>query len=170
MLRRRWHPALVHFPIACWVLATLIDLSLFLPWGVELETVAWSGVAAVLLWTGVLFAIPTMLAGFLDFASLPRAVQDSRELTSHILWMGVAFICFLAAAILRARSSSLETPAVWYVVAVESVGSILLVYGGHLASIVVFERLRTAPLDSEAAQSPPESLKAEPTPRQSLRQ
>jgi uncharacterized membrane protein len=152
------------------VLATLIDLSLFLPWGVELETVAWSGVAAVLLWTGVLFAIPTMLAGFLDFASLPRAVQDSRELTSHILWMGVAFICFLAAAVLRARSSSLETPAVWYVVAVESVGSILLVYGGHLASIVVFERLRTAPLDSEAAQSPPESLKAEPTPRQSLRQ
>ena len=155
MLRRRWHPALVHFPIACWVLATLIDLSLLVPWGVELTTVAWSGVSTVLLWTGVLFAIPTMLAGFLDFASLPRAVQDSRELTSHILSMGVAFILFLGAAILRMRSSSLETPAVWYVVAVESVGSILLVYGGHLASIVVFERLRTAPLDSESAQSPP---------------
>jgi uncharacterized membrane protein len=155
MLRQRWHPALVHFPIACWMLATLIDLSLFLPWSVELGTVAWSGVATVLLWTGVLFAIPTMLAGFLDFASVPRAVQDSRELTSHILWMGVAFICFLAAAVLRARSTSFETPAVWYVVAVESVGAIFLVYGGHLASIVVFERLRTAALDSESAQSPP---------------
>ena len=155
MLRRRWHPALVHFPIACWVLATLIDLSLLLPWGLELKSVAWSSVSAGLLWTGVLFAIPTMLAGFLDFASLPRAVQDSRELTSHILWMGVAFICFLVAAILRIRSGSFETPAVWYVVAVESAGSILLVYGGHLASIVVFERLRTAPLDSDSAQAPP---------------
>ncbi len=155
MLRRRWHPALVHFPIACWMLATLIDLSLFLPWGVELETVAWSGVSIGLLWTGVSFAIPTMLAGLLDFASLPRAVQDSRELTSHILWMGVAFICFLGAAMLRMRSSSFETPAVWYAVAVESVGSMLLLYGGHLASIVVFERLRTTPLDCESPQSPP---------------
>ena len=154
MLRRRWHPAIVHFPIACWVLTTLIDLSLFLPWGVELKNVAWSGVSTVLLWTGVLFAIPTMLAGLLDFASLPRAVQDSRELTSHILWMGVAFICFLGAAILRMRSSAFETRAIWYVVAIESVGSILLVYGGHLASIVVFERLRTTPLNSESASSP----------------
>ena len=155
MLRRRWHPALVHFPIACWMLTTLIDLGRFLPWGVELTIVPWSGVSTVLLWTGVLFAIPTMLAGFLDFASLPRAVQDSRELTSHILSMGVAFIFFLGAAILRMRSGSLETPAVWYVVAVESAGSILLIYGGHLASIVVFERLRTAPLDSASVQSPP---------------
>jgi uncharacterized membrane protein len=154
VLRRRWHPALVHFPIACWVLTTLIDLSVLLPWGIELNSVAWSGVSTGLLWTGVLFAIPTMLAGFLDFASLPRAVQDSRELTSHILWMGVAFICFLVAAILRTRSSSFETPAAWYVVAVESAGSIFLVYGGHLASIVVFERLRTAPLDSESAPLP----------------
>jgi len=137
------------------MLTTVIDLGHFLPWGVELTTVAWGGVSTVLLWTGVLFAIPTMLAGFLDFASLPRAVQDSRELTSHVLSMSVAFTFFLGAAILRMRSSSLETPAVWYVVAVESVGSILLVYGGHLASIVVFERLRTAPLDSESAQSPP---------------
>jgi uncharacterized membrane protein len=155
MLRRRWHPALVHFPIACWVLTTLIDLSLLLPWGIELKPLAWSSVSIGLLWTGVLFAVPTMLAGFLDFASLPRAVQDSRELTSHILWMGVAFVCFLGAGMLRLRSSSFETPAVWYVVAVETVGSMFLVYGGHLASIVVFERLRTAPLDSESAQSPP---------------
>jgi uncharacterized membrane protein len=154
VLRRRWHPAIVHFPIACWVLTTLIDLSLFLPWGIEPMSVAWSGVSAILLWTGVLFAIPTMLAGFLDFASLPRAVQDSRELTSHILWMGVAFTCFLGAGILRMRSSSFETPAVWYVVAVELVGSMLLLYGGHLASIVVFERLRTTPLDSESPQLP----------------
>jgi hypothetical protein len=54
------------------------------------------------------------------------------------------------------RSSSFETPAVWYVVAVETAGSLCLVYGGHLASIVVFERLRTAPLDTESAQAPPE--------------
>jgi uncharacterized membrane protein len=137
------------------VLTTLIDLSLFLPWGFELENVAWSGVSALLLWTGVVFAIPAMLAGLLDFASLPRAVQDSRELTSHILCMGVAFTCFLAAAVLRARSSSFGTPAAGYVVAVESVGSIFLLYGGHLASIVVFERLRTTPLDSESARSRP---------------
>ena len=26
MRGRPWHPALVHFPIACWVLATLIDV------------------------------------------------------------------------------------------------------------------------------------------------
>jgi uncharacterized membrane protein len=137
------------------MLATLIDLSLFLPWAVDLENVAWSGVSAVLLWIGVAFAIPAMLAGLLDFVSLPRAVQDSRELTSHILCMAVAFVCFLSAALLRTRSSSFGTPAVWYVVAVESVGSMFLVYGGHLASIVVFERLRTAPLDSESAQPRP---------------
>jgi hypothetical protein len=42
---------------------------------------------------------------------------------------------------------------VWYVVAIESIGAMFLVYGGHLASIIVFERLRTAPLDSESGQS-----------------
>jgi hypothetical protein len=68
--------------------------------------------------------------------------------------MAAAFICFLAAALLRARAGSFETPAVWYVVAVESVGSILLVYGGHLASIVVFERIRTTPRDAESTQPP----------------
>lgn len=153
MLRPRWHPPIVHFPIACWMLATLIDLSLLLPWSFELENVAWSGVSTVLLWTGVLFAIPAMVAGIVDFASVPRAVQDSRELTAHILCMAGAFICFLGAAILRMRSS--EVPAVWYAVVVESVGSIVLVYGGHLASIVVFDRLRTTPLDSESSQPRP---------------
>jgi uncharacterized membrane protein len=137
------------------VLATLIDLNLLFPWAVDLENVVWSGVSAVLLWIGVAFAIPAMLTGLLDFASLPRAVQDSRELTSHILCMAVAFACFFGAALLRTRSSSFGTPAVWYVVAIESVGSMFLVYGGHLASIVVFERLRTAPLDSESTQSGP---------------
>jgi uncharacterized membrane protein len=153
VLRQRWHPAIVHFPIACWVLATLIDLSVFFSWAVALENVTWSSVSAVLVWIGVAFAILAILTGLMDFASLPRAVQDSRELTSHILWMAAAFICFLGAALLRTRASSLVTPAVWYVVAIESVGSLFLVYGGHLASIVVFERLRTAPLDSESAQS-----------------
>ncbi|HET7609790.1 MAG TPA: hypothetical protein VFL84_14005, partial [Gammaproteobacteria bacterium] len=93
--------------------------------------------------------------GLLDFASLPRAVQDTRELTSHILCMAVAFIFFLGAALLRTRSGSFATPAVWYVVAIESVGSLFLVYGGHLASIVVFERLRTAPLDDVTLQPKP---------------
>ena len=121
----------------------------------HLGNVAWSGVSTVLLWIGVAFAIPAMLAGLLDFASLPRAVQDSRELTSHILCMAVAFICFLGVALLRTRSSSFGAPAVWYVVAIESIGAMFLVYGGHLASIIVFERLRTAPLDSESGQSRP---------------
>lgn len=108
-----------------------------------------------MLWIGVAFAIPALLTGLLDFASLPRGVQDTRELTSHILCMAVAFICFLGAALLRTRSGLFGMPAVWYVVAIESVGSMFLVYGGHLASIVVFERLRTVPLDSESAQSHP---------------
>ena len=145
---------MVHFPIACWVLTTLIDLYLSLRWGVEIETVAWSSTSTFLVWTGVLFAIPTVLTGVLDFASLPRVVQDSRELTSHILCMALAFICFLGAAILRTRSGAFEPLAFWYIVAVESVGSILLVVGGHLASVVVFERLRTAPPDPESAKSP----------------
>ena len=153
MLRQRWHPAIVHFPIACWVLATLIDLSVFFSWAVALETVTWSSVSAVLLWIGVAFAILAILTGLIDFASLPRTVQDSRELTSHILCMAAAFICFLGAALLRTRASSFGTPAAWYVVAIESAGSLFLVYGGHLASIVVFERLRTAPLDSEQSRS-----------------
>lgn len=145
MSARRWHPAVVHFPLACWVLATLLDIGHLLALDARVGVLDWSDVANLLLWIGLAFAALAVALGIVDFATLPRSVQDSAELMRHVGWMAAALLLFLGAAVIRVRAGGFAAPHSWYVVGLEAAGTTSLVAGGHYASIVVFERLPAAP-------------------------
>lgn len=142
MRRHPWHPAIVHFPIACWVLATLFDLAAGLALHTSFVPLPGSDFAALLLWSGLVSAIPAIFAGLVDYARLDRFVQDSPELTSHMMWMSFAFVLFLGAALWRLRANHLEPPILYYITALEVAGTICLIRGGRLASTIVFEKLQ----------------------------
>jgi len=139
-----WHPVIVHFPLACWVLATLVDVASRLFSMPLLPGIEWAAVAHLLLWTGIVMAVPAMIAGLVDYARLPPKVQESSELSWHITAMGTAWALFLGAAIWRVRAAPFDGVASWGVIFLELAGSACLVVGGRLASVIVFDRLPSA--------------------------
>jgi uncharacterized membrane protein len=144
MTRHPWHPAVVHFPIACWVLATLVDVS---GWFIELPPIpgiVWAGVSHLLLWGGVLLAVPAIVAGVVDYIRLPEEVQESAELSRHVAAMAAAWLLFLGAAIWRVRSAPFAGAPSWGIMLLEVAGSACLIAGGRFAAAVVFDRIATA--------------------------
>jgi uncharacterized membrane protein len=137
----RLHPLFVHFPIAFYMTAVALDLVLMAGRLPAIPGIDGDALAHGLLWAGVVTTLPTVAAGLLDYARLPRALQDDGRLQRHILSMGSAFLLFLVAAIWRAKTGAFGDPAAVPVVLLELAGAVGLVIGGHLAARVVFEVL-----------------------------
>jgi uncharacterized membrane protein len=139
-----WHPAIVHFPIACWSLAALIDAAALvgaLPeraatWVQGLEP---SALSFALLWAGLGLGLFAMIVGFADFLRLPPRLQRSGAVSWHIAAMTSAWALFLAAALLRPEPSTPFPPAPLAATLVEIAGFVCLVGGGVLAAAVVFD-------------------------------
>ena len=79
------HPALVHFPIACWSLATAADVASL--WFGE---PAWR-LAGVLLALGTLIALAAMATGFMELLKVGAEHPATRDLNRHLLLMLVAY-------------------------------------------------------------------------------
>jgi uncharacterized membrane protein len=97
------HPALVHFPIACWVLAVPCDIAgwLHMPQ-------AWYA-AYLLILGGVVLALPAMLAGMPDLAKLKNNKTVLAVAYRHIGLIGSAWILYLVSLMLRVGEG--RTPA-----------------------------------------------------------
>jgi uncharacterized membrane protein len=89
------HPALVHFPIACWVLAVPCDLA-----GWLYISQAWYA-AYLLIMGGVILALPAMLAGMPDLAKLKNNKTVMAVAYRHIGLIGFAWILYLVSLMLR---------------------------------------------------------------------
>jgi uncharacterized membrane protein len=89
------HPALVHFPIACWVLAVPCDIAgwLHIPQ-------AWYA-AYLLILGGVVLALPAMLAGMPDLAKLKNNKTVMAIAYRHIGFIGAAWILYLVSLMFR---------------------------------------------------------------------
>ena len=140
MRNHPWHPLLVHFPIAFWTAAVLLDSAALLHLPPDSAAAALPGVepaalSFLLLWLGVAFGVPAMALGFVDFLRLPTALQKRAALNWHATAMTFAWAVFLGAALLR-RSAAPASPAA---LLVELAGLACLVAGGVLAAAVVFD-------------------------------
>ena len=89
------HPALVHFPIACWVLAVPCDIAGWLH-----VPQAWYA-AYLLILGGVILALPAMLAGMPDLAKLKNNKTVMAVAYRHIGLIGFAWILYLVSLMLR---------------------------------------------------------------------
>jgi uncharacterized membrane protein len=124
------HPALVHFPIACWVLSAPCDLAAWWLNDAQYWHIAWLLIAA-----GILLALPAMLAGMLDMAKIQNKNKKALKILHwHIGLVSTAWLFYLISLILR-EASTAPPGAAAVICAV--VGLIVLLVGGwHGAELV----------------------------------
>src|SRR5262252_8700058 len=129
-----WHPLLVHFPIACWTLAALIDTATLVGALPESVAAAVPGVAPAalsfaLLWLGLLLGVAAMVLGIVDLLGLPPEIQRSGALNWHVIAMLGAWGLFLGAALLRPRPAPPFPPTPLAATLIEIAGFLCLGIG-----------------------------------------
>ena len=133
----RWHPVFIHFPITCWVLATGLDVATMLMpvrnWVPGVDLIA---LAHLFIWLGVAVSIPAVIAGLIDYRIVSE--EATGMIDRHATWMIAAITLFLIAGIWRLRGAAFDAPIPTALLFVELAGSMALVVGGRVASIVVF--------------------------------
>lgn len=131
----------MHFPIACWALGTVLDLMAWGGVGLHLPGIESAPLSRLLLWTGIVSAVPAAVAGVADYLTLPRKVQDGTTINRHMIWMGCAWSLYLGAGILREQAASFDSLPAWGATLAELAGFACLIFGGRAAAIIVFEEL-----------------------------
>jgi uncharacterized membrane protein len=135
------HPALVHFPVACWSLATVADLA-SLAWGEP----AWR-FAGIVLVTGIGFSIPAMLAGFLELARLGPDSPAIKDVNRHMLMVMCALACYATSLFLRLHGTTLIAPGL-LAIGLSVLGFLCLGAAGWLGGRLVYGyRLGVSPPD-----------------------
>jgi uncharacterized membrane protein len=139
-MRHPLHPALVHFPVACWSLATAADIA-SLVWGEP----AWRFAGIVLL-AGIGFSIPAMLAGFLELAKLAEDNPAIRDVNRHMLMVMCALACYVTSLFLRLHGTRLVEPGL-LAIGSSVLGFLCLGVAGWLGGKLVYgHRLGVSPL------------------------
>lgn len=126
------HPALVHLPIGLWFAV--------IPWNVlawARPSPLWWQLGYWCLALGLLAAVPTILAGLVDYLALPRTSPAIDAATAHMLVMLTATAAFGAGWLLRARTGAALPPPAWAPVS-ELAGAFLLGIGGWLGGTLVY--------------------------------
>ena len=93
-MRHPLHPALVHFPVACWSLAVAADVA-----GLWIGEPAWRW-SGGLLAVGCALAVPAILAGMAELPRVPDGVP-MRDAWVHMAAMLTAFTLFTTRLVLR---------------------------------------------------------------------
>ena len=130
-MRHPLHPALVHFPIACWSLATAADLA-SLVWGEP----AWR-FAGMLLVAGIGFSIPAMLAGFLELVKIADDHPAIKDVNRHMIVVMTALAFYTTSLFLRLRGSTLTEPDL-LAIASSVAGFLFLCIAGWLGGKLVY--------------------------------
>lgn len=103
-MRHPLHPALVHFPVACWSLATAADLA-----SIRFGQPAW-WLAGVLMAIGLVCAVPAMVAGFMELIRLPDDSPAITDVNRHMYMVMAAFSLYAVSLLLRLQGTTLHAP------------------------------------------------------------
>lgn len=129
-MRHPLHPALVHFPIACWSLAVAADFA-SLYYGEQ----AWrwsSGLLAI----GCGMALVAMLAGILELSRVPEG-PPLRDTYRHMSFMLTAFSLFTVRLLLYLKQWQAIAPDA-IALSLDVAGFICLVFGGWFGGRLVY--------------------------------
>ena len=130
--RHPLHPALVHFPVACWSLATIADLA-----SLWLGQPAW-WLAGVLLAIGTIAALAAMGAGLFEFARIAEGSPALADARTHMLLAMTAWVLYAASLLLRLQGMHLVEPA-WPAIATSIAGFLCLAAAGWLGGKLVYQ-------------------------------
>jgi uncharacterized membrane protein len=99
------HPALVHFPIACWTLATLGDVA-SLWWGAR----AW-WVSGILLMLGSFTALLAMVSGLVEMAKINEQNPALPVAETHMQLICITWTIYAASLFMRMDGGHLAAPS-----------------------------------------------------------
>ncbi|MEO5566492.1 MAG: DUF2231 domain-containing protein [Luteimonas sp.] len=134
LLRHPLHPALVHFPIACWTAVPVLDL-LYL----VLHTPLWWGCSYWVLAIGNVIALAAMAAGLFDLMRLSRDHPGQRPAQRHMLLMGSAWTVFLFDMLLRSPHQLPSPTMGWLGFALSVSGFAVLLVGAWTGAELVYK-------------------------------
>lgn len=129
-MRHPLHPALVHFPVACWSLAVAADFA-----GLWLGEVVWRWSGGLLV-VGCSVAVIAMLAGMLELSHVPEGAP-MRDAWLHMGAMLVAFTFFAARLILWLGQQPSPAPDTVSLL-LDAGGLIALAIGGWFGGRLVY--------------------------------
>ena len=130
-MRHPLHPALVHFPIACWSLATASDFA-----GVVSAAMPWR-LAGILMAIGTAMAVMAMTAGFVEFLKVEADSPAMRDINRHMLLAATAWSCYAASLFLRWDAGSFTRPGT-LAIALSAAGFVALCLTGWLGGKLVY--------------------------------
>lgn len=102
--RHPLHPAVVHFPVACWSLATFADIA-----SLWLGQPAW-WLAGVLMVIGTLAALAAMATGLIEFVRIEAGSPALRDANRHMLLVMAAWMLYATSLFLRLQDMALAAP------------------------------------------------------------
>lgn len=126
------HPALVHFPIATWSLATVGDLAS--PWWGE---PAWR-FSGALIAVGLVTALAAMAAGFIELLKVDADHPASRDANRHMLLMMTTWCCYAASLFLRVHGATLGRPDALDL-GLSATGFVVMCIAGRMGGKLVYE-------------------------------
>lgn len=127
------HPMLVHFPIACWSLATLADVTYLFK---HSDHIMWF--AAILLGIGSLMAFAAMLAGLIDLDKIPQQSPAAKIVGYHISAVTAAWVMYMTSLVLRVNQGQLIEPGM-LALALSFAAFICLSVGGWFGAQMVYQ-------------------------------
>lgn len=133
LLRHPLHPALVHFPIACWTAVPVLDL-LYL----VLHAPLWWRCSYWVLAIGCVTALAAMALGLFDLMRLPAAHPGQRPAQRHMLLMGSAWTLFLVDLLLRSPLHLPSAAMAWAVFALSAIAFVVLLVGAWTGAELVY--------------------------------
>jgi uncharacterized membrane protein len=126
------HPAIVHFPIACWTMSTLGDIA-SIWWGEP----AWR-ISGILLIIGTAIAIAAMATGLLELRKINGAEQASRTAEIHMQFVLAAWMLYGLSLLLRWMGNGNGAPSTVSIV-LSALGLVTLATAGWYGGKLVYE-------------------------------
>lgn len=129
-MRHPLHPAVAHFPVACWSLATAGDFA-----SLWLGETAWQW-SAGLLAVGCGMAVLALVAGLIELVRVPEG-DALRDTYLHMAAMLTAFALFTARLLLRQEGLQ-PLPPDGVALVLDAVGFTAMAVGGWLGGRLVY--------------------------------
>lgn len=130
-MRHPLHPALVHFPVACWSIAVVADFA-----SLRYGAAAWQ-LAAVMLIVGCALAAVAAVAGMLELARVPEG-DALRDTWVHMGLMLGAFVLFAASLLARLDHSFHPGAPNTLMLVLDAAGFVALMIGGWYGGRLVY--------------------------------
>ena len=128
------HPALVHFPLACWTAVPALDLIYRLTHGPT-----WWQAGFVCLAVGVTVGFAAMCAGLMDLIAVPDGHPAGPVAQRHMLLMGTAWCVYVLTLVLHPLQKPPTDAQAWTDFGLAAAGLLPLAAGAYTGARLVYD-------------------------------